>query len=174
HRICYRAIAYGTNQRTIIATILPKNVFYGHSLNADVSIIHYKNQLVVLALLNSFCVDYLIRSMIGANLTKNFFYQLPVPRLSSGDAYYEELLERSARLVCTSDEFADLWSEVYPGRKQEPVPTAPERLRMRAEMDAMVAKIYDLTVEEFDYVLSTFPSADKEHKRLARDIFAGL
>ena len=170
HRICYRAIARGTDSRTLIAAALPKNVFYGHSLNADVSITAGKDILIFLVVFNSFCVDYLIRSMVSSNLTMNFVYQLPVPRLLEGDAHYAELLEGSARLTCVGEGYRDLWAEVFPGRPYPLPPSAKERTEIRADMDARVARIYGLTREEFAYVLSTFPLADEAHKRLALEL----
>jgi hypothetical protein len=50
----------------------------------------------------------------------NFFYMktLPIPRLGSGDpgdaVYFWPVVARALRLVCTTEEYADLWAEVFP------------------------------------------------------------
>ena len=50
----------------------------------------------------------------------NFFYMktLPIPRLGSGDLrdanYFWPVVARALRLVCATEEYADLWAEVFP------------------------------------------------------------
>jgi hypothetical protein len=50
----------------------------------------------------------------------NFFYMktLPIPRLGCGDprdaTYFWPIVARTLRLVSTTDEYADLWAEVFP------------------------------------------------------------
>ena len=39
-----------------------------------------------------------------------------------------------------------------------------ERQQLRAEIDALVARLYDLTVPEFQHILSTFPLVDESVK----------
>jgi hypothetical protein len=39
-----------------------------------------------------------------------------------------------------------------------------ERQTLRAEIDALVARIYDLTEDEFAHILSTFPLVPEEVK----------
>uniref|UniRef100_UPI0026054396 Eco57I restriction-modification methylase domain-containing protein n=1 Tax=Thermococcus sp. TaxID=35749 RepID=UPI0026054396 len=80
HRLVYRAIASSTNERTLISAILPKRVFMGHSLNyfkpfryaiRDGKLVQeripYSETLYLMALLNSFTLDYYIRQRVSAN-----------------------------------------------------------------------------------------------------------
>ncbi len=108
YRLAYRSVASCTNERTIIASILPANVFYSHSLNANRSMISPGEMLFCVSLLDSFVLDYMLRHSVSANLTMFFMYELHLPRLSEGDAGFAPLAERAARLVCTSPEFDDL------------------------------------------------------------------
>jgi hypothetical protein len=46
-----------------------------------------------------------------------------------------------------------------------------ERARLRAEIDAIVAGLYDLSPPEFGYVLTTFPLLDRDQPPLPDDFF---
>ncbi len=177
YRLAHRAIARSTDERTMIATILPKNVFYGNSLYASRRPAHGSVELYVLSFLNSFCTDYYLRQLVSANLNLTFIYQLPVPRLTKEDAQFLSLVRRAARLICTTEEFADLWNEIDAEIGLNPLGLSPrsnrcawtpnmpataehDRDRLRAEIDGLAAHMYGLSEEEFNHVLSTFPLVD--------------
>ena len=96
YRIAYRAIASSTNRRTMIATVLPKEVYCGHSLIAAIPFRWTKNGqgvrlrencssrelLVITSLLNSFVVDFTLRRKTHSNISMFLVYQLPCLRLS--------------------------------------------------------------------------------------------
>jgi len=85
--------------------------------------------------------------------------QLPVPRLSAGNAYFDAIVPRSARLTCTRPEFADLWQEVM-GEAWDAAKAALDpvtRQQVRNELDALIAHLYGLSRVDFAHILSTFP-----------------
>ena len=85
--------------------------------------------------------------------------QLPVPRLTAGNPYFDAIVPRAARLTCTTPEFAALWQEVM-GTEWTATQgaTAPaERQRLRDELDALVAHLYGLSRADFAHILGTFP-----------------
>ena len=77
----------------------------------------------------------------------------------------------------TSAAYDDLLKEVF-GKKathQTHGLTAPEqRQTARAEIDALVAHLYDLTEDEFTHVLSTFPLVDESVKSETRNTYREL
>jgi hypothetical protein len=79
--------------------------------------------------------------------------------------------------VGTSAAYDDLLKEVF-GKKathQTHGLTAPEqRQTARAEIDALVAHLYDLTEDEFTHVLSTFPLVDESVKSETRNTYREL
>jgi hypothetical protein len=157
YRIGHRSIASSTNERTMIAAILPKRVFFGHSINAQRDGMRADEMLFVTAMLNSFVIDYSLRSSVSANLTMFFIYQLPVPRLTAKDKAFGPIVERAARLICTTAEFDDLAKEVGLKSYKQGVTDPAERAKLRAELDGLIAHLYGLTEEEFAYILTTFP-----------------
>jgi hypothetical protein len=124
-RLAYRAVASSTNETTMICSILPKNTGSVNSVRvielfaegADkkkpVQMINDSEQLFLTAVMNSFVINYITRRKVSANLSAFFIYQLPIPRLKSGSWYFEQLVPRAARLICTDGIFSEFWSEIF-------------------------------------------------------------
>src|SRR5690606_6376055 len=77
---------------------------------------------------------------------------------TAGNPFFDALVPRAARLVCTRPEYTTLWHAVMGA--DTPLPPAPspeDRQRLRDEIDALVAHLYGLTRAEFDHILGTFP-----------------
>ena len=164
YRLAYRAIARSSDTRTLIVSVLPENVFCGHSLNVDRSAMCAEDSLYLMAVMNSLTLDYRLRLSVSANLTMFFLYQLPVPRLSSTDARYKPLVRRAAQIVCTDSSFDALARSAGLSGHKEAITDADERATVRAELDALVAHLYELTETEYAHVLETFPLVKAEAK----------
>lgn len=175
YRLVYRSVAASTNERSLIASVLPPKVFFGHSMNASIifdkssnerkQLINNSEILFTTACLNSFLFDYGIRQRISQNLTIFYIYQMPVPRLIEGAQYFSEIVERAAKLICTTPEFDELAQEVGLGSHANGATDESERAKLRAELDGMIAHLYGLTEEEFKYILSTFPIVPEQVKQ---------
>ncbi|MFN6563233.1 MAG: Eco57I restriction-modification methylase domain-containing protein [Nostoc sp. ChiSLP01] len=171
YRLSYRAIGRSTDSRTMIATILPSNVFCGHSLNIASPTNENESTLFICAVLNSFCFDFSLRQQVSANLTMFFIYQTPVPRLTKNDRYFNDIVQRAAKLICTTPEFDELAQEVSLVSHQQGVTDETERAKLRAELDGMVAHLYGLTEDEFSYILTTFPIVNASVKEAALEAY---
>ena len=119
--------------------------------------------LLLQALLNSFVVDYFIRQKVSANINKKYITPLKVPRLTEKDPFFEELVEKSAKLTCLGEEFDELANEI--GISKGGIKDKQKRWEIQGEIDAMVAHIYGLTLEEFKHILLTF-NTGKNQERL--------
>ena len=183
YRLGFRDIARNTDTRTLIAAILGPRNFCGNKLPTVVTfedgqrIIGNSVQLLLCGVWNSFTLDWVIRKKVTTTL--NFFYlhQLPIPRLTTKDPDFLPLVERAARLTGTAPEFDDLVKEIF-GKKAthrtHGVTDPMERQQLRAEIDALVARLYDLTESEFAHILSTFPLVDESIKVQTRNTFREL
>jgi len=167
YRFAYRSIARSTDYRTFIGTILPKNFVCGHSLNVALPIQDNRYTLFICATLNSLFFDFALRQQVSANLTMFFIYQTPVPRLTSGDKYFWDIVQRATKLICTAPEFDELAQEVGLNSHQEGVTDETERAQLRAELDGIIAHLYGLTEAEFAYILTTFPIVPETVKQAA-------
>ncbi|MDP9353193.1 MAG: ATP-binding protein, partial [Chloroflexota bacterium] len=88
-----------------------------------------------------------------------------------GEYPFEELVERAAKLICTTPEFDDLARETGLAGHEDGVTDPDERARLRAEIDGIVAHLYGLTEEEFAHVLSTFPLVPQPTKDAAMSTY---
>jgi hypothetical protein len=190
-RLAIRKIASNTNERTLISTIIPKYAIAGNSLTVNFPFKHDKkkyNELnfendelfVLTSILNSYVADFILRARVTTNLNLFYLYQLPIPRLKLKDKWFNAIVERAARLICTTEEFAELWEEVMKTKwsEKKAVTQDYERNKLRPELDGIIAHLYELTEEEFTYILSTFPLVPQPQKvatqNAYRDVERGL
>jgi hypothetical protein len=182
YRLAFRAIARNTDERTMIATVLPPNVFCPHSVSLEVvyhdviscghlsinkMILSCSQRLFLAAILNSFVFDFQLRQKVSANVSFFYIYQLSVPHLTNTEATFRQLVDRASRLVGTSPEYDDLIKEIFGAKathKTHAITDPFARQTLRAEIDALVARLYDLTEVEFAHVLGTFPLVDETVK----------
>ena len=118
-------------------------------------------ECLFLAAANAFAVDYLVRQRVYATL--NFFLILaaPVVRPKLNDEEAQTLIDRASRLVSITPEI----------QLAEPALDPQERAGLRAEIDAIVAGLYDLSPAEFGYILTTFPLLDRDQPPLPDEFF---
>jgi hypothetical protein len=190
YRLGFRKIARNTDIRTIISTIIPPN-FCSENFQIALAFdennnryIEYREMLALCALWNSFVIDSMLRQRISANVNFFYVYQLTVPRLQEGDKWFTEIVERAAKLICTTPEFDNLLEEVkskkVKGKSEEIVGVTDEveRAKLRAELDGIIAHLYGLTEIEFAHILSTFPIVPAPTKQATlnayRDVERGL
>ena len=130
YRVAYRKVAASTNERTCISTLLPHEVITSDSMQVirrrvpsgpkgwPRDAMTSSQASFLSSALNSFVCDFILRMKVTINLSEHFLSSLPVPRLGSGDprdaAYFWPVVARALRLVCTTEEYADLWAEVFP------------------------------------------------------------
>lgn len=183
YRLGFRDVAASTNERTMIAAVLPRDIFAGNTLNLalpwrfdirdrdwrQAPTLTLKEVLYLAGCLNSFVVDWILRQKVTSHLNQFYVYQVPVPRIKGDTADSQPIVSRAARLICVSPEFDTLAKEV--GLKRHQPLEAAERARLRAELDGLVAHLYDLTEEEFVHILATFPLVDEATKLAARNAY---
>ncbi|MFM6071102.1 MAG: hypothetical protein ACKPB9_05860, partial [Dolichospermum sp.] len=94
------------------------------------------------SLFNSFIFDFLIRQKVTTTISMFVFYQTPVPRLTEKDPYFQEIVERAAKLICTTAEYDELAREVGLTSHENGVTDERERGKIRAELDGIIAHLY--------------------------------
>ncbi|MBD1212459.1 MAG: Eco57I restriction-modification methylase domain-containing protein [Dolichospermum circinale Clear-D4] len=171
YRLGFRDIARNTDIRTMIATVVHKSLFCGNTLIVSREVDNLKNLLVISSLLNSFVCDFVIRQRVTAHCNMFYVYQTPVPRLTEKDPYFQEIVERAAKLICTTAEYDELAREVGLTSYENGVTDERERGKIRAELDGIIAHLYGLTETEFSHILSTFPIVAEEVKTAALNAY---
>jgi len=192
YRLGFRAVTGATNERALVVSVIPMRVVAGNSLIVSVPTLdkvvsgewrqertYTSDQLLAcVSLMASFICDWFIRQKILTNMNMFYVYQLPVPRLTNQDPAFAPIVNRAAKLICTTPEFDDLAQDVGLGSHKNGVTDPTERAKLRAELDGLIAHLYGLTEEEFAYILTTFPLVPEPVKVAAqnayRDVERGL
>ncbi len=181
YRLGFRSVASSTNERSLISSIVPKSLFCGNSLL--ISLIYSEDNQVSInnsemlysaTVFNSFLIDYCLRQKVTTNLNMFFVYQLPIPRLTKTDRHFTEIVQRAAKLICTTPEFDELARDVGLNSHKNGVTDETKRAQLRAELDGIIAHLYGLTEGEFGYILSTFPIVAEETKQAALSAYRAL
>jgi hypothetical protein len=143
-RLAYRDVASATNERSLIAAVLPPDTVTTHTLMCLKADLDVSDQWVLCAMLNSLVTNFLVRQRMGTHVTATIAMQLPVPRPQPASSAHAQLESLAKRL---SD--------------------CPDDLDAAATLEALVARVYDLTRLEFAHVLQTFPLVSDELRRRA-------
>jgi len=164
YRCACREVAGATNERTVIAAMLPPGVLCGHTISVERSPAQRPNAsaLALVGVMNSFCFDWLLRQKAAAHVSIYILAELPMPDLASDAERF--VAHGGLRLCCNHRGFARLWgeqlgsawSETGPRRSWPAIADEPEREQLRAAMDAVVAYGYGLDHAQFERVLASF------------------
>jgi hypothetical protein len=174
-RFGLRAVSGSVNERTLVTSVIPPNVFCGNSiLVARDNCLSGSESLLVASFLNSFVLDAFIRQKVSQNINMFYIYQLPVPRLTLADSEFAPIVRRAAQLICTTPDFDTFAKEVssalkLPASAVKGVKDAAARAKLRAELDGLIANIYGLTEDELAYILTSFPLVPENVKLMARN-----
>jgi hypothetical protein len=163
--LAWRDIAAPTNERTLIAAIIPRSAT-DFTLRLGFSPFAASKQAALLANLNSFVLDFILRQMLGGNHVSDYIlHQLPV----IGPEQYDEsrpwcaslaletwIADRALELSFTSWALRGFASDL--GYSGPPFRYDEERRALvRAELDACFFHLYGLDTEDVAYVMDTFP-----------------
>lgn len=162
YMIVFRKVSSPTNMRTIIASIIPPHRFHADTLS---SIVLIRNQKVDLgddcnqktaylcAILNSMTFDFIVRSKAQMSMP-SIIKNMSAPPPSQHD---DEIASAAARLACgrkwAERDFAE-FAESFGIKPKEMLPA--DRIDTTARLDALVARAYGLSKEEYQMVLDSF------------------
>jgi hypothetical protein len=153
----WRDITNATNERTVIASVLPR-VGVGNKipLMLPVNVHNPKLFAALLANLCSLVYDYVARQKIGGTTMNYFIFKqlavLPPDAYSQSDLDF--IVPRVLELTYTSRDMRPWAADICPEHKGAPFAFDPDRRAvLRAELDAIYAKLYGLDRDELRYIL---------------------
>jgi hypothetical protein len=146
-RLAYRDVASATNRVTLIAAVLPRGVVSTHTLFCVRTPLPLSAQYFLCGVFNSLVVNYLVRLRVTTHVTTAVIERLPIPTQEEAPAAFEEI----ATLACVLE--------------RRHTAEAFARLNVR------VAQLYQLSADEFRYVLDTFPLVHAADRGLALKMF---
>jgi Eco57I restriction-modification methylase len=164
YRLAFRDIASSTNERTGIFCLLPPGVIFGNKAPCEREP-HSRSTagvLTVLTVVNCFVFDFMLRTKVQATVNLFILNGCPYPGLGPTEEQF--LAHAALRLTCNHAGYAALYREQVGEAWREPTPpqTWPilagedTRWAVRATVDAVVAKAYGLSREQYGHVLASF------------------
>lgn len=171
YRFAHRRIARSTDVRAAIACILPPKCFCADTAQTTRDVIAYPALVFFTAAFNSFVADWELRLRITTHVDMHFVYAMRIPRLPEKEKDFWPIVTRAAKLICTTSAFDELAKSAGLKGWKEGVTDQNERLKIRAELDGMIAHLYGLTDEEFSHILSTFPIVPEPVKSAALEAY---
>jgi hypothetical protein len=146
-RLAYRDVASSTNRLSLIAAVLPPGVVTTHSLFCLKTRLSNDSQTFLCAMLNSYVANYLVRQVMTTHLGSATVEALRVPKPRYDSPLFEEITDLARQLMRGFDE------------------------RIHARLQALAARGYGLTEDEFSHVLTTFPLIELSERRAALEEF---
>ncbi|GAA0676181.1 hypothetical protein GCM10009020_24990 [Natronoarchaeum mannanilyticum] len=186
-RIVFRDVTKFTNERTLIAAVIPDGIVCHNKLhtirpyeiipeNDDLtesplhgvyeSIFSDRELFVALGLLNSIPFDYLMRTKIDTSVVMYKFKESQVPRLTESDEWFEHIWTRAAKLNCYGEVFKKMRERLGINAATDP----DEREEIQAELDAGAFHAYGLDREQTAFVLDDFYQVQNP-RRMTDDYF---
>ena len=191
-RIGFRLVASNTNERTLIMSMIPKDIGAGNSviisypkkyiLKDDKVIIDKFSSLKLLflnAIFNSFVVDYILRFLVDINVNKTYFLRLPIPQPNDKELEenkeYQKLIINSLKLTLyyNFDDFKELAKEYNITKKDLPK-TSKQVDMLKIENDIIVAKMYGINRSELEHILSTFKVFNKKNPQYIKSLLGSF
>jgi hypothetical protein len=149
-RVGFCDIAGQTNERSLMASLIPKGVVCGNKVPTilfpdDPS---EERLLVWASVANSFAFDWMLRRVLTTTVNYFLLQSVPLPALTKDGLPWKKLVS-AARDLMELDQAGDS-RETY------------ERMaQLRAEIDAEVAVAYGLDLKDMELVLQDFPILDR-------------
>jgi hypothetical protein len=146
-RLAYRDVAGSTNRLTLIAALLPPGCVSTHTVFCLRTPLASEEQEFLCGLFNSFVLNYFVRLRVSTHVTTAIVERLPVPGRHHHPRAFREIGALARTLAHRHSDTA------------------------YATLQGLVARFYQLTAAEFEYVLGTFPLVPEETREAALRAF---
>ena len=153
-RIAFRDVTNRTNQRTVIAALVPPNVFLTHK--APFLLWPrggYSDQAYLLGILSTLVLDWYARRVVETNVTFDILGGFPIPRVGLEEGLGRRVVELAGRLAAVDNRFRS-WADQV-GVDCGPIDESTW-WQMICELDAVVALLYGLEEEHLRHIFETF------------------
>jgi len=171
-RIGFRDISRATDSRTVWAALLPAETLLVNSVRYLVFVEATDlDRACCLGLMNSLPFDWQARRFVETHVNYFILEGLRLPTLN--DDTYIGIARAAARLSCPDERFADFAAATG----VEVGPLEPdERAALRAEIDALVARAWELEADDLETIFADFTLAavPEEYRERVRRRFASL
>jgi hypothetical protein len=151
--LMFRETARNTDERTCIAAVLPTSSAASHKLSGV--LVEQVDADAAATVLNSLCFDYALRMRTaGTNVSFTYMRPMPVPpahvvnrllRIPTQLAWERPIANRQSKIANSLTDDRDLWPLLW-------------------DANRAVAEAYDLTPNDFEHILHSFPVFARKRK----------
>jgi hypothetical protein len=159
YRIGFCDVASPTNQRALVAALIPPHTLCGHKV-PTILFTPRDDRLMLLwlGLANSFCLDFLVRKKVALTMSYTLMDSLPLPRRWTGSFVELEIATRVLALSATGPEMLAFRnraaSQLGLIADNASCEDQQRRTSFLAELDVLVARdFFGLTRDEIRYLL---------------------
>lgn len=150
-RIAFRDITRATDTRTVRAALLPPNVVLTNKAPYLLLTGDARDEAYVLGVLSSMPLDWYARRYVEVGLNYHILNAFPVPRPERDSALRRRVEVVAGALAATDERFAG-WADAV----GVPVGAPGDRAERLAELDAAVALLYGLNLDDLGVIYETF------------------
>jgi hypothetical protein len=159
YRIGFCDVASPTNERSLIAALIPPDAVCGHSVPTIVLEGGGPADMMFwLGVANTLCMDFIVRKRVALHLTFTIMDSLPFPRDWRSTPAAEAIIARAFTLSACGPEMEG-FRATAPGTPGIPADLAPvedpdARARLMAEIEVLVAReVYGLSRDDLLFLL---------------------
>ena len=153
-RLAYREVGSSTNERTLIASVLPARACFSHKLmyltpcryslgakgKLEQEEVPPQDALALLTLMNSLASNFYVRSKVSTGVSVHHLYELPIPKLTT--AQKNKLADAAGKLLKN-----------------------PRDVKERAALEVFIAReLYGLSLDDWKHLTGTFTFGSGESK----------
>jgi hypothetical protein len=160
YRIGFCDVGNATNQRALMAALIPPHTVCGHKVPTIEFEPHSPAVMMLwLAVANSLAMDFIVRMKVALTMSLSLLASLPIPRAVRPNDATARSCVLATRLSCEGPEMVDFLrvlaeEPAMMGLDLTPCCDPNERDRLAAELDVVVARdLFGLTREEMQYLL---------------------
>jgi hypothetical protein len=160
YRLGFCDVASPTNQRAFVAALIPPMVVCGDKVpTLELSDRRPESHLLLLGVINSICMDFLVRKKISLKMAFNIVDSLPLPRSFGRGKVEMAIAQRALLLAAAGSEMADFWcsSADLVGldvKRFSPETDPTKRRDLATELDVLVARdLFGLSKTDMTYLL---------------------
>ncbi|MCL4197716.1 MAG: hypothetical protein KJZ69_09525 [Phycisphaerales bacterium] len=153
-RIAFRDVTNRTNQRTVIAALVPPEVVIANQApfllwpRGDAL-----DEAFLVGLLSSLPLDWYARRFVETHVNFYVLNPFPIPRPNRNDPLWRRCVAIAGRLAAVDDRFG-AWARAV-GVECGPV-EEEERFELICELDAVAARLYGLEERHLHHIFETF------------------
>lgn len=163
-RIGFRLVSRSTDSRTIRVSLVPPKVFLASHVpymlwprgNAH-------DQAYLLGVMSSIPFDWYARLFVEKNISFYLLECFPIPRPHENDRYRKRIVQLAGRLACIDQRYEKFANEIGVdcGAIEE-----DKKNQFIFELDAVIAHLYDLSLDQLRYIFTSFHKGWKYEERL--------